>query len=95
MNTRRLNLLRQIISLTLAAGGLIAAGCELPQLDEGDFGQKTMERHYQNGEMNAYEYQSGSQVFKPRPTAPGTADPAPAAASGDATAPAAPPGIKY
>jgi hypothetical protein len=95
MRTHRLNSLRRIISLTLAGGGLIVAGCELPQMDEGDFGQTTMQRHYENGEMNSYEYQTGSQVFKPRPTAPDATDAAKPAASADSGKPADPPAIKY
>ncbi len=46
----------------------------MPQPEESDFGQKAMERHYQNGDMNNYQYQTGSQVFKADPVAPGATD---------------------
>jgi len=95
MKTLRLNSWRGLISITAAGSLLIAAGCELPPLDEGDFGQKTMDRHYQNGEMNAYGYQSGNQFFKPQPTAPTDTDAAKPATSGDTAKPAPPPAIKY
>jgi len=80
------NYLRLLLTAGLAAGLLAVAGCEWPPMeDDSDFGQKAMERHYQNGEMSDYEYKNGSQVFKPQPKPPAATPAAkPAATAGTA-----------
>lgn len=64
-------------SLLAALGALAAlSGCKDYDLSpKSDFAEKAMERHYQNGDMNEYEYQDNVKVFlKPGEAAPGTGD---------------------
>ncbi|HVU37241.1 MAG TPA: hypothetical protein VHC95_02810 [Opitutales bacterium] len=64
----------QVISALAAVGALAAlAGCKDYDLSpKSDFAEKAMERHYQNGEMNQYEYQDNVKVFlKPGEQTPG------------------------
>jgi hypothetical protein len=54
----------------LACAGLIAlAGCNWLKLDDddppSDFAQKALEKHYQNGDMNDYQYQQSEKQFTP------------------------------
>jgi hypothetical protein len=66
-----------LITGAAIAALLVAFGCASPQPFPDDYGEQEMKRHYENGEMNNYQYQSGDRVFDPQVGATGPTAPTP------------------
>ena len=41
----------------------LPVSCSDYKFDDNTFGQDTMKKHYENGEMNQYDYQNGVRAF--------------------------------
>lgn len=73
MNTRKIV---RISSAVLGLSCLLALpACEdWDMTPKSDFAEKTMQKHYQNGEMNDYQYQTNVKFFqRPSQTAAASA----------------------
>jgi hypothetical protein len=59
--------LRTALTLSALVGLLAVAGCNVDSMfsEQDDFGEKSMQRHYDNGDMNTYQYDSSSKFFSP------------------------------
>ncbi len=84
----------QVFLLSLAsAGALVLSACDYKFDPPSDFGEKEMQKHYQNGEMNGFQYENNVGVFVPPgaskepPAATASATGTNAPASGTATPP--------